>query len=127
VHLSHSLLGLRICILSHMKNYSIGMATKLDGDCRWQDICTEKRNKRNNLIPMAWRLKRPDELMTAVNCGILSNEEVSITSEYDAVGIVEAIRQNLFTVEAVTIAFCKRAAIAQQLVRVYPLSCGNIC
>ena len=88
----------------------------------WQDICTVKRKNRDNAIPAAWKIPNL-EALTELNvlkvpsdCGILTSEEVSITTEYDAVGIVEAIREKLFTAEAVTTAFCKRAAIAQQLV-----------
>ena len=48
--------------------------------------------------------------------GILTEKEIRITSEYDAVDIVGAIKASTFTAEEVAVAFCKRAAIAQQLV-----------
>jgi len=48
-------------------------------------------------------------------CGILSPEEISITEEYDAVGLAEAIASRKFTAVAVATAFSKRAIIAHQL------------
>lgn len=50
------------------------------------------------------------------SCGILSAEEVRITSDYDAVNLVEEVAKGRYTAEAVTVAFCKRAAIVHQLV-----------
>lgn len=50
------------------------------------------------------------------SCGVLSPEEVRITSDYDAVSLVEEVAKGRYTAEAVTVAFCKRAAIAHQLV-----------
>ncbi|KAH7323640.1 amidase [Rhexocercosporidium sp. MPI-PUGE-AT-0058] len=89
----------------------------------WQEICSLKREQRDNAIPVAWRIpnvenftaKKTNLLDISTSCGILTEDEVRITSDYDAVGIVEAIREKVFTAEAVTTAFCKRAAIAQQL------------
>ncbi|KAL2072199.1 hypothetical protein VTL71DRAFT_11542 [Oculimacula yallundae] len=88
----------------------------------WQEICSAKREKRDNSIPQEWRIPNLDILKTethllelSTTCGVLTENEIRITSDYDAVGIVEAIRQKVFTAEAVTTAFCKRAAVAQQL------------
>jgi amidase len=49
-------------------------------------------------------------------CGLLSDRELNITEKYDAVALVEALAAGAFTAEEVAVAFCKRAAIAQQLV-----------
>jgi hypothetical protein len=49
-------------------------------------------------------------------CGILSEDEITITSKNEAVVIVDCIRCGKYSTEAVVTAFCKRAAIAQQLV-----------
>jgi amidase len=51
-----------------------------------------------------------------VTCGVLSEIECDITSNYDATALLEKLRVGFWTVEQVTVAFCKRAAIAQQLV-----------
>lgn len=89
----------------------------------WQEISLEKRALRDSLIPDAWRIEKKEYpsgssvLRVPETCGILSAEEIEITSIYDAVGIVGLIKDGKFTAEAVTTAFCKRAAIAQQLAR----------
>lgn len=49
------------------------------------------------------------------DCGLLSERELNITEQHDAVAIVEKIRDGVFTVEDVVTAFCKRAAIVQQV------------
>ena len=51
-----------------------------------------------------------------LTCGILSETELKITSDYDATALLEKLRSGVWSVEEVTVAFCKRAAIAQQLV-----------
>ncbi|EFQ28957.1 amidase [Colletotrichum graminicola] len=48
-------------------------------------------------------------------CGILSNEEIYITENFNAVGLAAAIAQKKFTAVAVATAFAKRAIIAHQL------------
>ena len=48
-------------------------------------------------------------------CGILSPEELSITEDYDAVSLAEAIASRKLTAVAVAKAFSKRAIIAHQL------------
>ncbi|KAH6670505.1 amidase signature domain-containing protein [Halenospora varia] len=87
----------------------------------WKEICAEKRAIRDTSIPKAWRIPSTTKSNTGnllslpTSYGILTEQEVRITSGYDAVGIVAAIRDSVFTAEEVTTAFCKRAAIAQQL------------
>ncbi|KAK7215767.1 hypothetical protein V2G26_003770 [Clonostachys chloroleuca] len=49
------------------------------------------------------------------SCGILSKDEIEITENYDAVGLVSALAKQQYTAVAVTTAFCKRAIIAHQL------------
>ncbi|KAH8602316.1 amidase [Bisporella sp. PMI_857] len=87
----------------------------------WQQICAEKRAARDKSIPNSWLIPQATKsegsnlLSIPTTCGILTEQEVRITSDYDAVDIVAAIRDATFTAEEVTTAFCKRAAIAQQL------------
>ena len=50
-------------------------------------------------------------------CGILNEKEIDITENYDATALVEKMASKQFSSYEVVLAFCKRAAIAQQLVR----------
>jgi hypothetical protein len=49
-------------------------------------------------------------------CGILNEKEIDITENYDATALLEKIASKQFSSYDVVLAFCKRAAIAQQLV-----------
>lgn len=49
-------------------------------------------------------------------CGLLSARELEITESHDAYSLAEAIANKTYSAVEVTIAFCKRAAIAHQLV-----------
>lgn len=88
----------------------------------WQEIAAKKRAQREALIPPKWRLdtskyqSRSNLLNVPVECGILSDRQVDITSNYDAVELLAQMRDGSFSVEEVVTAFCARAAIAQQLV-----------
>lgn len=76
-------------------------------------------------IPEAWRLT--PEYLTGTEdsdtnvldvprrCGILSPEELEITEKYSAVSLAKAVQAGSLKAKSVAIAFCKRAAIAQQL------------
>lgn len=88
----------------------------------WQSIARRKREEQASKIPKEWLLKsRPAAHQTNVlnvpcHCGILTDREVQITEEHDATDLVQGLRSGkLKSVDVVT-AFCKRAAIAQQLV-----------
>lgn len=48
-------------------------------------------------------------------CGILTKDELDITENYDAHGLLEKLAQGTFSSVQVTTAFAKRAAIAQQV------------
>ncbi|KAF3392341.1 hypothetical protein DPV78_010728 [Talaromyces pinophilus] len=50
-------------------------------------------------------------------CGILSAKEVRITEGHDVRGLLSEIVEKRLSAEEVALAFCKRAAIAQQLTR----------
>lgn len=50
-------------------------------------------------------------------CDILNEEEVNITENYDATALLEKISKKQLSSYNVVLAFCKRAAIAHQLVR----------
>lgn len=84
----------------------------------WETVRDAKQAEREKRIPAEWRLK---ELPKGTNvmdvprtCGILSDREIEIT-ESCAKDLVQAMVDKKYTSEEVTTAFCKRAAIAQQL------------
>ncbi|KAJ5676039.1 Amidase [Penicillium macrosclerotiorum] len=90
----------------------------------WEDIRDEKRAEQLSRIPQSWRLEASqypsketvDVRPIAATSGILSERELEITGEtYDATSLATEIAKGTFTsVETVT-AFCKRAAICQQI------------
>ncbi|CCT61178.1 hypothetical protein IAQ61_005000 [Plenodomus lingam] len=91
------------------------------GPSKWQPIARRKQEERDARIPSAWKLTSlPGSHITHYTdipqtCGLLSAEELRITEAYDAVALADAIRDRKLTCVQVARAFCKRAAIAQQL------------
>ena len=87
----------------------------------WVAIARRKRAERQSRIPKAWLLSTLpsadtiDVRSVPRTGGILTSNELSITEDYDATALAEAIRSRKLTAEQVTLAFCKRAAIAQQV------------
>jgi len=88
----------------------------------WQSIARRKQQEQINAIPKSWTLKtrpaadRSNVLAIPRECGILSARDIEITEKYDATELVQELAaKRLKSVDVVT-AFCKRAAIAQQLV-----------
>lgn len=93
-----------------------------EAEALWQSIARRKQQEQSSAIPQTWTLKtRPAASRKNVSaipreCGILSARELEITENYDATALVkELAAKRLKSVDVVT-AFCKRAAIAQQLV-----------
>jgi amidase len=89
----------------------------------YQTIAAEKKLQRQNKIPKEWIISDSyhgaSNLMDVpITCGILSDVECEITSGHDATSLLEKLKNGLWSAEQVTVAFCKRAAIAHQLVRV---------
>ena len=88
----------------------------------WQSIATRKQKERASRIPEQWLLSpnnidhnRLNVLSVPRESGILTEKELKITEQYDATGLVaELASGRLKSVDVVT-AFCKRAAIAQQV------------
>ncbi|KAH0351496.1 amidase, partial [Aureobasidium melanogenum] len=90
------------------------------GDKTYIDISRAKCEQRDRLIRNEWKISKKLALGNNVlevpkTCKILTDREITITEENDAVDIVDKIRQQEYTAEEVTVAFCKRAAITQQL------------
>ncbi len=92
----------------------------------WQKRTQRYREAAAAKIPEAWRL-RPEftadlgptssksVLDVPEKCGILTDRELDITTKYDAVALLEKLAKSELSSLDVTTAFCKRAAIAQQL------------
>ncbi|KAF1995128.1 amidase [Amniculicola lignicola CBS 123094] len=88
----------------------------------YRSIAAEKRLQRSNKIPKEW-LIAPETFHEATNvlkvpftCGVLTDVEYRITSDHDATAVLEKLKAGIWSAEQVTVAFCKRAAISQQLV-----------
>lgn len=88
----------------------------------WKSIAAKKQQQREARIPKAWRLdastisSNSNLLSIPSSCGILSKQEIEITETKDATCLLESLLSRKLKSEDVVIAFCKRAAIAQQLV-----------
>lgn len=89
----------------------------------WNATGASKREKLLSLIPKEWRLSKPlpppSELPDVTGDGIrqyLSVREIEIT-ETDAVGIVQKTTTGEWRTREVAEAFCHRAALAHQMVR----------
>jgi amidase len=93
----------------------------------WQELVAEKKARQASQIPEAWRIS-PSLLLNVSpesqdsvleiprHSGLLTAEELDITENYDAVDLVQKLAKQEFSAHAVTLAFCKRAAIAHQVV-----------
>lgn len=93
----------------------------------WRILVAQKRKQLYQQIPTDWRLSeafisslpkdgRLIEADVARRSGILSDGEVDITENYSAAQLLQKLARGDLTSLAVATAFCKRAAIAQQLV-----------
>lgn len=80
---------------------------------KWKLISWAKKDEQFARIPTEWLLRSspsPDvKTYTDIprKCGILNEEELRITEEYDAVGLAEAIRKREVKCVDVARAFCK--------------------
>ena len=89
----------------------------------WQEIASRKQQERAGRIPKEWLLpfsystsiSRDNVLSVPRECGILGREELHITEDFDATGLLSELANGRLKCADVTRAFCKRAAIAQQL------------
>lgn len=91
----------------------------------WQEKATIKRAQVDARIPKAFRLREkfligaessPESVLDIpAKCGILSPEEIAITENYTAISLAVALATGKLSAFDVATAFCKRAAIAQQL------------
>ena len=91
----------------------------------WEDIAAAKQAEQASRIPAEWRLG-PEFLAAtaatvdlrplAATSGVLSERELEISGDgYDATGLLAKIADGTYSAVEVVTAFCKRAAVAQQL------------
>lgn len=85
----------------------------------WEQLAADKQTRINDSMPEEWRIQ---ELPTEdsvfdfpAKSGLLTDQELSIT-ESSATDLVQQLAQGKLKAVDVTIAFCKRAALAHQLV-----------
>ncbi|KAG6027988.1 hypothetical protein E4U41_000797 [Claviceps citrina] len=100
------------------------MTVNVSGD--WRDLVAKKRKQVDSEIPTSWRLDdalvasalKSGKLLEADiprRSGIMSPQEIELTEQYSAEQLLRRLANAEVTCLAVTTAFCKRAAIAQQL------------
>lgn len=110
-------------------------------ECSWQQRVEQKRQRCANKIPAEWRM--PDEVIASLHTplayhrndlirndiirksGIMTKHELQITEDYTVRELLAALANGSLSSVEVTVAYCKRAAIAQQLV--YPSFLGFSC
>lgn len=98
------------------KQYSVTAMT-----ASWKSIVEDKRARQLAAIPSAWRL--PQSVNTSSqsmleiiqSCGILTSQELQWTEVIDISELVSLVASREVSSVQLTTAFCKRAAIAQQL------------
>lgn len=85
----------------------------------WEERAADKRNRIDDSIPREWRIQNlptDDSVFDfPERSGLLSNQELAITQS-SASDLVKKLAQGELKAVDVTIAFCKRAALAHQLV-----------
>lgn len=90
------------------------------GEPAWRGMARERRKAQAESIPQAWRLKSVPDSQSAIqvieSCGILTSLELEITNQTNASRLSLKLKSRIWTSEQVITAFCKRAAIAQQLI-----------
>lgn len=90
----------------------------------WQDLVAEKRRECAQKIPREWTLSAeqlsvPPRLLEydlPRRCGLLSELELDLTENFTAEQLLVKLASGNVRSLDVTTAFCKRAAIAQQVV-----------
>lgn len=85
----------------------------------WESVAADKRSRIAASIPAEWNINPiPDEQATfdyPSTSGVLSPKELELTG-YSATELVQKLASGEVKSVDVTVAFCKRAAVAQQLV-----------
>ncbi len=94
----------------------------------WRALVAAKRTQVAKALPQEWRL--PSSILETVSptadisvldvpakCGLLTEKEIAITENHDATDLIANMAAKELSSFEVTLAFCKRAAIAHQVVR----------
>jgi hypothetical protein len=89
----------------------------------WQDVAAAKRAATLASIPSEWLIPEQmvpsDEVLDVTkfpeSSGFFTKEELEITAA-SASGIINQISKKIWSAERVTLAFCKAASVAHQLV-----------
>jgi amidase len=88
----------------------------------WEQLVSDKTSRLSKTIPVEWRIQelpKEDSVFEYPRAsGLLSQEELEITNS-SATELVEKLSKGVLKSVDVTLAFCKRAALAQQLVSLY--------
>ena len=90
------------------------------GEPTWKATARGRRKAQTESIPLAWRLDPiPTDFKSAIPiiecCGILTSLDLDITNTINTSTLSVKIQSRTWTSEQVTTAFCKRAAVTQQL------------
>ncbi|KAJ5604252.1 Amidase [Penicillium hordei] len=104
----------------------------LDGKVHWQEKAAKKRQECASKLPQGWKFSeqfmagfqapiskhKNDFIRTEAirKSGILTDRELKITENYTVTSLITALADGTLTSAEVTLAYCKRAALAQQLV-----------
>ncbi len=91
----------------------------------WRELVTDKRRRQNESIPKEWLITTPPQSLLDVTkvpeqCGLLSAKELEITNTVDVAVLLNKLATSQWSAVEVTTAFCKRAIVAHQLVRIIP-------
>jgi len=98
-------------------------------ETEWKSLVAAKKESQRTVIRHEWLIDpkvlnelkqcpggRLLEIDPAKRAGILTDEELKITEQYSATDLLEKLHKRELSSVAVTTAFCKRAAVAHQLV-----------
>jgi len=105
---------------------------KAEGPQPWEILAAKHKQSCFEKIPPEWRL--PSHYLELIStehstanvlsipreCGLLTSAEIQLTENNDATSLLESLHTGQVTSLTVTTAFCKRAAIVQQLVSILP-------
>ena len=87
----------------------------------WQTRCAERKAKQLASIPKEWLITLPPDAQRNVQdvpktCGLLTAHELEITETTDVDVLLSKLATGVWSSYEVTLAFYKRAVVAQQLV-----------
>ncbi|KAJ9499297.1 hypothetical protein H2202_005454 [Exophiala xenobiotica] len=86
----------------------------------WEEIAADKKKRIDESIPKEWRVEVKDQngsfMDLPASSGLLSSDELEITNS-SAVDLVAKLARGQLKSVDVTVAFCKRAALAHQAIK----------